>query len=72
MVLRVPDWGAGRKVTPCRAVTTAPQGPHAAPWMRPYLSVGAGGQNRHGLIHRGQQRPQGQADFLTDRRPHQR
>lgn len=35
--------------------------------MRPYLSVGAGGQDGNGLIHGGQQRPQGQADFLTDR-----
>lgn len=49
----------------------SPEGPHTAPWMRPYLSVGAGRQDRDGLIHRGQQRPQGQADFLTDKRPHQ-
>lgn len=33
--------------------------------------MGAGGQDRNGLIHRGQQCPQGQADLLTDRRPHQ-
>lgn len=32
----------------------------------PYLSVGAGWQDGNGLIHRGQQRPQGQADLLAD------
>lgn len=32
----------------------------------PYLSVGAGRQDGNGLIHRGQQRPQGQADLLRD------
>ena len=33
MVLRVPDWGAGRKATPCRAVSTAPRA-HTLPPAR--------------------------------------
>lgn len=43
-----------------------PHRPIAGRGAGPYLSVGAGRQDGNGLIHRGQQRPQGQADLLTD------